>query len=220
MKVIHKVVVGSRLHNLYNEDSDFDYRGVFMHSLRDLISPFKKLKNTSWIEGDEDNTSYELADFCKAATKGNMTILEVLFSNMVVDTTDVGKEMVENRVKFLDSSRIFHASKGYAHNQYKKMNLFEPDKRTPKFAVAYLRVLIQANELLKRGEFSPQITDERDFLLEVKYNWNNSMIPELSRKFEYWQVKLADTFANNHDRFSPDTEWIEDFLYRSYAGNN
>lgn len=61
MKVLTKVLVGSRLHGLHTETSDYDYRGIHIHTLQEKVSPFKTLKNTTWIEGDEDNTSYELA---------------------------------------------------------------------------------------------------------------------------------------------------------------
>lgn len=217
IKVIHKVVVGSRLHNLCNEQSDFDYRGIHMHSLRDVFNPFMKLKNTSWIEGDEDNTSFELMDFCKVATKGNPTILEVLYSNNVVETTDLGKEMVANREKFLHSKYIFDAHRGYAHNQYAKMNLFTPDARTPKFAVAYIRSLLQGISLLRTGSFSPQIPDEwRDYLMNVKYNWSPDLIPDLGKKFAQLEVDIADAFHSNADKFKPDYEWISDFVYRAY----
>lgn len=89
MEVLTKVLVGSRLHGLHNEQSDYDWRGVHIHELKDVLSPFKTLKNTSWIEGDEDNTSYELADFCKLATKGNATILEVFFSDSIESSSPI-----------------------------------------------------------------------------------------------------------------------------------
>lgn len=218
MKQILKVVVGSRLHNLHNEKSDYDYRGIFVHDLIDIVSPFRKVKNTSWIEGDVDNTSYELRDFCMYATKGNPTILEVLFSNMVEEEDELGKELRENRHKFLDSTRIFEAYKGYAHNQYNKMNLFEPDQRTPKFAVAYLRSLYQGAGLLERGEIENQISGGlRDWLMEVKYNFSANLIQGLSKDFAQLQTKLSETYYKNHDKFKPDVEWIEQFLMKAYA---
>ena len=51
MKQLAKVLVGSRLHGLHTPTSDYDYRGIHIHSLRDKLSPFKTLKNTTWIEG-------------------------------------------------------------------------------------------------------------------------------------------------------------------------
>src|ERR1700751_1085934 len=119
-EIITKVVVGSRLHGLHNEKSDYDYRGVHITPLRDVLSPFKTLKNTSWIEGDIDDTSYELADFCKAATKGNATILEVFFSNQVESTTPIAEEMRANWKKFMDTDQFVMASRGYAANQLNK----------------------------------------------------------------------------------------------------
>lgn len=220
MKTILSVVVGSRLHGLAKENSDYDIRGIFIHPLKDILSPFKKEKNTSWIEGDEDNTAYELRDFCKLATVGNATILEVLWSNMVRENSEIGKRLQKNRGKFLDSKRIFEAHKGYAHNQYNKMNLFEPDNRTPKFAVAYLRVLQQAKQLLVTGDFSPELLEDKPFMLDVKFNFNQKHIPELSKRFAKLQVELADIYARHHDKFTPDFDWIENFILEAYETSN
>lgn len=222
-KLICKVVVGSRLHNLNNEKSDYDYRGIFMHPVEELLSPFKKLKNTSWIEGDEDNTTYELRDFCKMAVHGNPTILEILYSTMVVEDSELYQELKENRHKFLDSERIYEAHKGYAHNQYNKMNLFEPDARTPKFAVAYIRSLIQGEQLLTTGEMKTRFEDDdpvRDFLISVKYNYDPSMNPKLGQKFTEYQMRITQAYYANYEKFKPDIEWIEKFLIKAYLGKN
>ena len=95
-KVLAKVVVGSRLHETATPQSDWDYRGIFISPLIDTLSPFKKQQSTSWIEGDEDNTSYELRHFCKLATQGNATILEVFFSDKIIETSPEHQEMREN----------------------------------------------------------------------------------------------------------------------------
>lgn len=221
MQVIHKVIVGSRLHNLYNEQSDYDYRGVFVHSLYDYLNPFEKVKNTSWIEGEEDNTSYELGEFCKFATHGNPTILEILYSNKVTESTEWGKKLVENRHKFLHSHHIFEAHKGYASNQYNKMNLFDPDLRTPKFAVAYIRSLHQGIQLLKTGEFSPQVEGKlREYLMQIKYDFSVDKIPNLSRTFQEMQLELHQAYIDNRDKFMPDYVWIRKFVYDCYKGND
>lgn len=190
-----------------------------MHTLKDVLSPFQTLKNTSWIEGDEDNTSYELADFCKQATKGNATILEVFFSNEIIEQTDIGQEMRDNWTKFIDTDAFVMASRGYAHNQYNKMSLFEPDARTPKFAVAYLRVLWQCKEFLRTGTFPCQVTDAtwKQYMLDIKYGWNDSMIPGLTEAFMQLQGEVTTHWAKA-DKLTPDVDWIEDFIYRAYTG--
>src|SRR5579875_946101 len=113
MKILTKVLVGSRLHGLNTASSDYDYRGIHVHDLQDVLSPFKTLKNTTWIEGDEDNTSYELADFCKQATHGNATILEVFFSDQVMETSPIADEMRANWQRFMDTHHFINASRGY-----------------------------------------------------------------------------------------------------------
>ena len=220
MDNIVKVITGSQLHGLAGLESDTDIRGIHIHSVKDILSPYKKIKNTSWIEGDVDNTSYELSDFCKIATQGNPNILEVLFSDMIEEETDAYKEMRANRSAFLDSKRIYEASKGYCHNQYKKMNLFEPDKRTPKFAVAYIRTLHQMAQLLRTGTFECRITGElKDELRQIKYHYEEFDKKRLVQLFEEKMQGLNEAYCENHDRFTPDIEWIEDFIYRTYTNN-
>lgn len=222
MEVITKVLVGSRLHGLNTEQSDYDYRGIHTYPLREVLSPFKTLKNTSWIEGDVDNTSYELADFCKQATHGNATILEVFFSNEVVESTPIADELRANWRKFIDTDKFVMASRGYAANQYNKMELFEDigvrdNRRTAKFAVAYCRVLWQAAEFLRTGEFKCQIEEPlKSFLLDVKHNFSNDMIPALTEQFTALQANVTRAWKDA-PKLKPDVEWIEDFIYRSYT---
>lgn len=171
-----------------------------------------------WMESDDkDDTMYELRHFCQLAINGNPRILEVLWSDKIEEDSDIAKELRENRQKFLDSERIFEAHKGYANNQYKKMNLFVPDDRTPKFAVAYMRVLIQSIELLTTGEMNPRCERDRDFLMDVKYNFRPEIVPELSKRFSEMQVEVAEAYAQNHNKFKADEKWITDFIHRTYV---
>lgn len=228
MQVLTEVLVGSRLHGLHTEKSDYDYRGIHIHSLKEVLSPFRTLKNTSWIEGDVDNTSYELADFCKQATHGNATILEVFFSNEIVKTSPIADELRANWQKFVDTDRFVMASRGYAQNQYNKMNLFESagvkgQERTSKFAVAYCRVLWQCAEFLKTGVFPCQITDPdlKEFLLIIKpltIKQLQPYVPKLTEMFMLLQANVTNAHADpGLVKFKPDTEWIEDFIYRAYT---
>jgi predicted nucleotidyltransferase len=223
MKIITKVLVGSRLHGLANEQSDYDYRGIHMHELKDVLSPFKTLKNTSWIEGDVDNTSYELADFCKQATHGNATILEVFFSNEIIETSPIADKMRANWHKFIDTDKVVMASRGYASNQLNKMQLFDDigvkdQHRTSKFAIAYCRVLWQCSEFLRTGEFKCQIDegDLKDFLLMLKHGWSDEYIPECTERFAKLQADVTENWKTA-TKMKPDIKWIEEFIYNAYT---
>lgn len=222
IKILTKVVVGSRLHGLDTPTSDYDYRGIHLHPIKDIVSPFKTIKNTTWIEGDEDNTSYELNDFCKSAVHGNATIWEVFFSNQIISTSPVAEEMRENWKKFVDTDKFVMASRGYASNQLNKMELFDDQglkgqSRTPKFAISYIRVLWQCSEFLKTRQFKCQIDDPelKAFLMDVKTNFRPELVPLLTEKFALLQADVSKYWASA-EKMKPDIEWIEDFVYRSY----
>ena len=217
-QIIRKVVVGSRLHDLYNEKSDYDYRAVHMSPLIDILSPYKKNKNTDWIEGDVDNTSYELTEFCKMATQGNMTIHEILWSHKVLENTPIGEELFENKHKFCDSKRIFEASRGYASNQLNKMNLHSPNDRTPKFMIAYIRVMQQGISFLNTGRLNCRIEANRDFLKEVKWNFKPELVPQATSIFQQLEKDIVKAYESNKEKMSPDIEWIEEFILKAYKG--
>lgn len=227
MKILTKVVVGSRLHGLDTPISDWDYRGIHVSDLKDVLSPFKTMKNTTWIEGDEDNTSYELAEFCKLATKGNATILEVFFSDNIIETSPVADEMRANWQKFMDTRNFVNASRGYAHNQWNKFYNFESQgvngqERTAKFAIAFLRVMWQCEQFLLCGKFECNLKDSDLFplLYQIKplsVAEIQEYLPEIVAAMSdmNMRVSVAEGVSKYKD-MKPDLPWIEDFIYRAY----
>lgn len=228
--VLTKVLVGSRLHGLHTEASDYDYRGIHIHPLKDVLSPFRTIKNTTWIEGDEDNTSYELADFCKQAVHGNATILEVFFSDQIVESSPTTDKMRDNWEKFIDTRRFIMASRGYAHNQWNKFYNFESQgikgqERTAKFAVAFLRVMWQCEQFLLTGRFKCNIeeSDLFELLKEIKPLSVDEIQPYLPRIVAAMsdmnmRVSVAES-QSNFLEMKPDTTWIEEFIYEAYSNN-
>lgn len=228
---ICKVVVGSRLHHTDTPESDWDYRGIYMDDLRDALSPFQTHKTTSWIEGDEDNTAYELREFCKLATKGNATILEVFFSDQIIETSDTHKEMRENWKKFMDTQAFIKASRGYATNQYKKMLSYDDvgekgQLRTSKFIIAFLRVMWQCEQYLLNDHFFCSLEDcsYYNYIKCIKGLPKEKIdIPEAFAKMEEMNQKLykAEEWCKQNTpevyNRKPDIEWIEDFLDATYT---
>ena len=224
------VVTGSRLHGLHQPNSDTDYRGVFMNTLEDILNPFVKPDDTCWIEGTcKDDTSYELRKFVKEAVHGNPNFIEILFSNIVVNETDEGKTLRANAWRFIDSKRIFEAFKGYSNNQLNKMELFTPDARTPKFAVAYIRSLLNGLELLVERTITnpvPQLfilpdgyhLDAREILLKIKctpYTEFDKVRNLCTNVFSRLQVALGEAFYQR-EPYCADIDWIVDFTTKVY----
>lgn len=156
---ILKVLMGSRAHGLANKDSDYDYRAVYVLPTSKILSLGYKYKGNDWIEGKEDNTSYEIGHFLKLAIQCNPTILEV-FKAPIVEATEDGKKLRELFPYIWTPKKAFDAFVGYGLNQRKKF-LDKKDNRQNKFAIAYIRTLWNLIELLKLENFYVKIEEGR-----------------------------------------------------------
>lgn len=178
-KAILQVLVGSRAHGLDSDDSDWDYRGVFVTPTSEILKLGSNHKTTSWIEGKEDNTSWEVGHFLNMAIHCNPTILECFlapYKSVGLERLELGSRYFElqSEIRALfphvwNSKGVLDAFCGYSHNQRKKM-LDNKDDRAAKYAVAYGRTLVQAKELLTTGTFSIKIsaTEHGDMLKKWK----------------------------------------------------
>ena len=219
MKLILRVLVGSQAHGLATPESDFDYRGVFIAPTMDFFSvEGGKPKTTEWIEGDEDNTAYEVGHFLHLATKSNPSILEV-FGSPVVYSTSEGKKMRELFPYVWSSKGVLDAFVGYSHNQQKKMLDDKPEfaNRKWKYAVAYLRTLMQAEVLLNTEELLVAVPHLwASFLRDVK-NGSFSMGEVLDAAHELkGNVKAA--YSANPDK-QTDYEPLNEFMHRMRKEN-
>lgn len=155
---ILKVLVGSQAHGLAGPTSDFDYRGVFVVPTTEILGiNTGKIKNTSWIEGKDDDTSWELGHFLLMATKCNPTILETFLAPVIEETED-GVLIRGLFPHIWNATAVRDAFIGYGLNQRKKF-LDDKDQRRDKYAVAYIRSLYNALELLTTGTFTVRVGD-------------------------------------------------------------
>lgn len=157
------VLVGSRAHGLNDDDSDYDWRGVFVTPTRDLFQVFPENKQTSWEEGREDNTKWEVQKFLQLATKCNPTILEVFAAPQKPGTeTEWGMKLRQLFPFVWHPKLVRDAFIGYGLNQRKKF-FDDKDGRANKFATAYARTLVQAQELLTTGELLVDVSGHPAF---------------------------------------------------------
>jgi predicted nucleotidyltransferase len=194
-KEILKVLVGSRAHGLADENSDYDYRAVYVLPTSQILSLGYKYKGNDWIEGETDNTSYEINHFLQLALKCNPTILEV-FKAPIVETTSEGDELRKLFPYVWNSKEVFDAFTGYSLNQRKKF-LDKKDNRQNKYAVAYIRTLFNLCQLLETETFDVCIpnTAIRDILLRFKKG--NYTIGEVVDEAEFWILQAKKLLSEN-----------------------
>ncbi|MFA5396200.1 MAG: nucleotidyltransferase domain-containing protein [Methanogenium sp.] len=211
-QTILKTLVGSRAHKLNDETSDYDYRSVFVSPTVDLLKLGPKPKTTSWIEGDVDDTAWEIGHFLHLATKSNPTILEVFASPIIAeDTLMTGYSLCELFDSVWNSNDVYHAFSGYSKNQRKKL-LDEESDRKFKYGVAYIRTLWMGTYLLERGELfvdTTKNTPVRELLLNIRHG--KMSVGDIVGQACYWQERLEKAYKKNPDK-QTDLEKVNEFL--------
>lgn len=215
-KVILKTLVGSRAHGLHNENSDYDYRGVFIEKTSDILSLNYKNHPIQWIEGKEDQTSYELGHFLHLACRSNPSILEVLVAP-VIEVSNEGSALRELFPHVWNSKDVYNAFTGYSHNQQKKF-LDSKDGRPLKYAVAYIRVLYLAEEILTKGTMTMEIKDPvlKTMLSEIKLGklTRGNIINEA----DIIKAKVSKAYDENKDK-KTDFDKVNEFLLKTRKHN-
>jgi uncharacterized protein len=222
--ILFKALTGSRLHGLYNEKSDYDWKSVEVSPLRHIISPFRKLKGKDSVSPEEDNCTYEFVHFAKLLAQSNPTILEVLWSKKFEYPTHLSPyvtELREGRKKLLDKDRIFYAHRGYASNQRNKMSLDQPNEHVKaKAIVAYIRIMKQGIELLERGDFDPVLPEGsiKEMLLDIKYKFDkNYHLIVVEEYIKLLEERIEKTYKECKLEFKPDLPWIEYMIEKIYT---
>lgn len=154
---ILKVLVGSHAHGLASEESDRDYRRVYVIPTKDMFHLGFKYSGTQWTKGDGDETAWEIGQFLLLATQSHPLVLETLLAPVI--TIDPWGEQLRRLLPALWSpQKAFEAFTNYAHNQRTKL-LEKKDGRPEKYAAAYIRVLYNLCELLTTGSFHIRVAD-------------------------------------------------------------
>ncbi len=222
MNMILKVLTGSRAYKLETPESDFDYHGVYVTPTSQLLAIGPKPKESIWKEGDEDFQSWELGHFLDLAVHCNPTVLETFVSTPVISSmTPTGYQLRALFESVLTRKRVYDAFLGYSHNQQKKMfnkpdspTEAQPSPRAWKFAVQYLRILLQGERLLRTGEFVLDMTDytddARSLLIDIKRGeFSMGFVIDLADEFK---KRLELALADSSVREAPDLDAVNEFL--------
>lgn len=227
--IILKVLVGSRAHGLHNEDSDYDYRGVFVLPTEEILSLKNvggKYKANDWFEGKEDQTLYEVGHFLKLATKCNPSILECFKApqqhidipglekiNGVNYYNFFGQELVNLFPYVWNPNDAYNAFTGYSVNQRTKMLKKEQYGRTEKYACAYIRTLYNLECLLSTGDFQMDVTHNSALFKRLKEiragNFTTGDIIDEANERERYCKKLLKMCDQK-----PDLEKVNEFLLK------
>lgn len=210
--VIYRCVVGSRAFGLDDENSDTDWRGIYLPPAELHWSMFGVPEQ---IESRETEECYwELRKFLILALKANPNILECLFTPLVEYSSEIADELLSIRTNFL-SKLVYQTYNGYVMSQFKKL---EQDLRSTgeikwKHAMHLIRLLLQGIEILREEDLIVRVSENRTKLLSIK----NAEIEWL--EVNEWRVKLHkefdEAFVKTNLPESPDYKEANEFLIKA-----
>lgn len=217
MKTILRVLVGSRAHGIFSDNSDHDYRGVFVEPTSEILKIGGSPKHSSWIERDDsghaiaDDTAWEVGHFLTLATKCNPSILEV-FAAPVVDADEWGEELRTLLPFVWHPKGVRDAFIGFGLNQRKKM-LEDKDGRPGKYAYTHVRVLASAVSLLTTGALLVDMRGHEIYETLRRFKaWTTVTKGEVINETEVWQQCVEQAAASC--RHVPDLTRVNEYLLR------
>ncbi len=166
-RVIFRCVIGSRAYGLDSDQSDTDYRGVFLPPAELHWSLYGVPEQLECHETQEHY--WEIQRFLVLALKANPNVLECLYTPLVEKTTPLADELIQMREAFL-SRLVYQTFNGYVMSQFKKMqaDLRNQGQVKWKHVMHLIRLLISGVGVLRDGFVPVRVTEHRDQLLAIR----------------------------------------------------
>lgn len=208
-----RCVVGSRAYGLQSAGSDVDLRGFYLPPARMHWSLFGVPEQLE--SADSDEVYWEAGKFLVLALKANPNVLECLYSPLVRDATPVGRELLDNRHRFL-SRRVYQTFNGYVISQFKRLEADFRRDGAPKWkhAMHLIRLLLSGIGALRTGALPVGVEDEhRAPLLDIRSGgapWDEVNEWRLSLHREFDAAYAATALPE-----SPDYTWANEYLVRA-----
>ncbi len=147
--MIVKMIFGSHLYGTDTEESDLDYKGIFMPSVEQIYlgkipKSYNESTKTTREEGakntkdDVETEMYSLHYFIKLACEGQTVAIDMLHApdNMILESSEVWEELVKNRNKFY--TKNLKAFVSYARKQAAKYGIKGSRLNEAKMVMDYL----------------------------------------------------------------------------------
>ena len=225
-KLLFKTLSGSRLYGTYNENSDLDYKGVFLPDKEDLLlgkAPKVYQKSTASdnqrnTKDDVDETYYSLHYFLELLASGETNALDLFFANTnkeaiiyedpiwVQLTKNADKLITKNINRYLGfcrSQAIKYSVKGEKLDAYVKFQKFLEEKvnSNTKDKNGNWVSLEQIFPVIATGLFvdyskGDKVIGKRAPLLDNKFG-DHAYILEMSNKEKY--LMISDILFNFAD---------------------
>lgn len=131
MNLIVKSIFGSHLYGMNNENSDIDYKGIYLPTKSEcyLNSISKSINNSTGDDktkngaGDIDEEIYSLQYFMRLASKGEMIVIDMIHTpeQFIIEQSDIWAKLRAKKDMFY--SKSLHGYLGYIKKQTSKYGI-------------------------------------------------------------------------------------------------
>jgi predicted nucleotidyltransferase len=212
--IIYRCQVGSKAFGLASEDADDDLRGIYQPPARLNWSLRRLPEQLEFNEQDQDEVYWELEKFLRLALKANPSVLETLWTPLVLLANETAQELRAMRRSFL-SKHVYKTYSGYVLSQFRRMANANKAKGSykPKHAMHLIRLLYSGIAALETGEIRIDMAEHREELLHIR----NDGLPfeEVKRRALMLDERFQRTFERTTLPEQPDYTVVDEFLIRA-----
>jgi hypothetical protein len=234
-KTLCKYAGGSTLYHLTTPESDYDERGVFMHTDPAYILGTKRYDEARTQNQDDDIVYKELSHFCGLLRKSNSEAMEVLFcdDSEFTQLEPEFKALRANAYSFVDSKNLFNCLRGYMKGELrlaigerkgklggKRYAKLQEVGFSPKNFVQLLRLAKVGIEFFTNDRY---VVDTRQFgdayhqlLMAIKSTPENFNVDNLKSLVADYEAQLVDAFENREIDYKFDEDKCNEILLDIY----
>ncbi|MCK5021155.1 MAG: nucleotidyltransferase domain-containing protein, partial [Candidatus Peribacteraceae bacterium] len=191
--ILCRMLYGSHLYGTDTEESDKDYKGVFLPLPEDLLlentpKSFNLGNNRDKKEGekntkdDVDMELYSLAYFVKLAMAGETVALDMLHApdTMIIEKHPIWDFIIENRDKFY--TKDLKAFVGYARKQAGKYGVKGSRLNDAKMVLDFCDLITSVNPDIRLSEVWDGLPDGEHIIKHTEPDKNGIMMYEVCQR--------------------------------------
>jgi len=227
------MIGGSTLYQLNNENSDIDYRGIYVATNPLYISGFKN-RDSIVTYGEMDATYYEIGHYLRLLNKTNTQIMEILFASddAFQYKHPIMDEMRANRDNLFNSFILGESLKGYVYSEMRlaigerqgrlgsnRKEAIENYGFSPKNFVQILRLCAVGKHMFQSGQYMVSVKDTdpslHTLLMDIKNNPERYSKEELTKMVDSSYDEMVDSIKKSTIRREFDMDFAANLILKA-----
>lgn len=167
--IVLQTRIGSHAHGIAHEDSDDDFRGVFVAPSDTHWSLSHTPRRIEYLREGIDELYYEIGGFVRRLLTGEPMAVETLFSHRIEYANDVGKYLVARRQEFLTKPALLGFPMFVRNQMRDYYGRHRKNKHVkPKGLMHTLRLAIAGRRAVQTGEMTLEAREFADDLVAIR----------------------------------------------------